>query len=112
MKAFVIILLSLLSTLASAELSLKKVDHKKVCMIQNTLFDAPQMEVKVGKSTYFACCKMCREKLTNDPKSRVAIDPLSGKEVDKSKAVIGALKDGSILYFENEKNLLKYSKTN
>jgi YHS domain-containing protein len=51
---------------------------------------------------------MCADKLKNDPKTRVATDPVSGKQVDKSKAVIGATSDGKVYYFENAKNLKKF----
>ena len=41
---------------------------------------------------------------------REAVDPISGKQVDKAKAVIGAKPDGKVLYFENEKTFSAYQK--
>ncbi|HEY7697741.1 MAG TPA: hypothetical protein VIE88_04955, partial [Vicinamibacteria bacterium] len=54
-------------------------------------------------------CQMCKERLTNDRSVRVAIDPVSGKEVDKATAVIGADSQDRVFYFENEKNLEKFN---
>ena len=47
---------------------------------------------------------MCVGTLTNDRKARHANDPVTGKEVDKAKAIIGAMTNGSVFYFENEQN--------
>ena len=52
---------------------------------------------------------MCKERLAKDAAIRTAIDPVSGKNVDKAKAVIGKRADGSVLYFESEKNLREYA---
>jgi YHS domain-containing protein len=48
---------------------------------------------------------MCKERLAKDETSRMAVDPVSMKEVDKATAVIGADAEGNVQYFENEKNL-------
>ena len=50
---------------------------------------------------------MCKTALAKDAAKRVAVDPVSGKEVDKAKAVIGAQEDGRVFYFESEENLKK-----
>jgi YHS domain-containing protein len=88
---------------------LKQVEAKYVCMINNQVFQKEQIPIKVGKQTYYGCCDMCKERLGKDPKSRVAVDPVSKKEVDKSKAVIGADAEGTVYYFENAENLNRYS---
>jgi len=88
--------------------SLKRVETKKVCMINNQVFEKDQIPVEVEGRTYYGCCEMCKERLANDKASRTAVDPVSGKEVDKAKAVIAALPDGSVLYFESEETLGKY----
>ena len=88
--------------------ALKKVETKKVCMINNTVFEKDQIPVQVEGRTYYGCCEMCKERLAKDPASRQAVDPVTGKTVDKAKAVIGALPDGSVLYFENEETFEKY----
>ena len=48
---------------------------------------------------------MCKERLEKDANLRNAIDPVSGNEVDKAKAVIGANAEGKVHYFESEENL-------
>ena len=51
---------------------------------------------------------MCEETLRNKPESRIAIDPVSGNEVDKATAIIGSDAEGKAYYFENENNFNKY----
>ena len=89
--------------------SLKQVDSKYVCMVNNSLFPKEQIPVVVEGKTYYGCCEMCKGRLENDPRSRVAIDPVSGNKVDKAVSVIGASAKGNIYYFENMKNLQKFS---
>src|SRR5689334_24437539 len=89
---------------------LKRVPAKHVCMVNNTLFDKDQIPVAVDGKTYFGCCEMCKGRLAQDASMREAVDPVSGKTVDKAKAVIGAKPDGKVLYFENEKTLAAYQK--
>jgi YHS domain-containing protein len=88
--------------------ALQVVETKYVCMINNQRFNKVQIPVEVEGRTYYGCCEMCKGRLSGDPKSRVAIDPVSGKEVDKAKAVIGANADGEVFYFENAENLKRY----
>lgn len=88
--------------------NLKRVETKKVCMINNQIFEKDQIPVEVQGRTYYGCCEMCKERLAKDAAARTAVDPVSGKEVDKAKAVIAAKPDGSVLYFESEENMEKY----
>jgi YHS domain-containing protein len=92
----------------SAVAALQRVETQKVCMINNQVFEKDQIPVEVEGRTYYGCCEMCKERLTNDPAARTAVDPVSGKTVDKSEAVIAALPDGRVLYFESEATLAKY----
>jgi len=85
------------------------VEPKNVCMINNRSMANEQIPVEIDGKTYYGCCAMCKERLEKDETSRYAIDPVSGKKVDKSKAVIGALPGAAVLYFENETNLKKYN---
>jgi YHS domain-containing protein len=87
---------------------LQRVETRKVCMINNQVFEKDQIPVEVEGRTYYGCCEMCKERLTNDPASRAAVDPVSGKTVDKSEAVTAALPDGRVLYFESEETMAKY----
>lgn len=84
-------------------------DLKKVCMVTNRVFEKDQIPVPVEGRTYYGCCEGCKQTLANDPAARTAVDPLSGKTVDKATAVVGARPDGSVLYFENEANLQEYA---
>jgi YHS domain-containing protein len=90
------------------EHGLVQVEAKYVCMVNNQRFDKEQIAVKVKERTYYGCCEMCKEKRRSNAKSRVAIDPVSGKEVDKATAVIGASPDGKVFYFENLDNLKQF----
>lgn len=105
-KLFTVVLLaglSLAQSMAHAG-QLKKVsDPSYVCMVNNTIMNKPQIPVKVGDTTYYGCCEMCSGTLKKDRKARFATDPVSGKEVDKATAVIGAKANGEVLYFESEK---------
>jgi YHS domain-containing protein len=87
---------------------LKKVDSKFVCFITKKHFSSPQTAVNVDGKTYYSCCQMCTDKLKSDPASRMATDPVSGKQVDMAKAVVGIDKDGNAFFFENAANLKAY----
>lgn len=93
---------------ASADTELKQVESKYVCMITNKLFADEQIEVDVDGKKYYGCCEMCKGNLKANLSSRISIDPVSGKEVDKATAVIGAANNGSVYYFENQDNLKSY----
>lgn len=85
-------------------------DISHVCMVNNMDMGKPQIPVKVGDQTYYGCCKMCEGTLKKDRKARFAIDPVSGREVDKAKAVIGAKPNGEVLYFVSEKTFTTFIK--
>ncbi len=91
------------------EMSFKKVANEMVCMVNDKAFTSPQIPVEVEGQTYYGCCSMCEARLQKDAAIRKAVDPLSGIEVDKATAVIGAGSDGVVKYFENEDNLNKYA---
>lgn len=82
---------------------LRKVqDSSYVCMVNNTIMAKPQIPVKVGDKTYYGCCEMCAKTLKEQSISRFATDSVTGKKVDKAKAVVGAKPNGEVLYFESE----------
>jgi YHS domain-containing protein len=85
------------------------VETKYVCMINNQRFAKEQIPVVVAGKTYYGCCEMCKAALKNKPSNRVAVDPVSGKQVDKAKAVIGADSSDRVVYFESMENLKKYN---
>jgi YHS domain-containing protein len=80
---------------------LERVPPDRVCMVNDTSHAQPQIPVVVDGKTYFGCCEMCKGRLASDPQSRTAVDPTSGKTVDKATAVIGATPQGKVMYFES-----------
>lgn len=88
---------------------LKPVEAKMVCMVNNKAFDKAQMAIEVDGKTYYGCCPMCKGMLEKDAAQRSAIDPTTGKAVDKASAIIGADADGNTYYFESQDNLKKFS---
>ena len=86
---------------------LKKVEPKTVCMVNEMAMGKDQIPVEVDGKTYYGCCEMCKTALAKDASKRTAVDPISGKEVDKARAIIGAQEDGRVFYFESEENLAK-----
>jgi len=85
------------------------VEAKRVCMINNKAFDKDQIPVSIDGRTYYGCCDMCKKKLEEGATSRTAVDPVSGETVDKARAIIGATKDGGVLYFQSEENFRKFN---
>jgi YHS domain-containing protein len=89
---------------------IRRVEAKKVCMVNNQLFEKDMIPIAVEGKTYYGCCEMCKERLAKDAAARMAVDPVTGNKVDKATAVIAALPDGSILYFESETTFEQYGK--
>jgi YHS domain-containing protein len=94
---------------AEGESALARVEPSYVCMMNDKRFAEPQIPVEVEGRTYYGCCAMCKERLTQDPTARTATDPVSRKQVDKASAVIGAAPNGRVFYFENETNLAAFA---
>jgi YHS domain-containing protein len=86
-----------------------QVETKKVCMVNDALFQKDQIPVEVEGKTYYGCCQMCKARLAEDAAVRSAVDPVTGKDVDKATAVPGALADGTVLYFESAETLAQYN---
>lgn len=119
MKTFLLALMMTLTTFAPAmaadtghahdEAWLKPAEAQYVCMMNNKMFDKPQIVIEVEGKTYYGCCPMCADKLKNDASLRTATDPVSGKSVDKASAVIGADTHGMTYYFESKENFDKFA---
>ena len=95
---------------AGEKTELKRVETKKVCMVNNQVFEKDQIPVAVDGKTYYGCCEMCKERLAKDAAARTGTDPVTGKPVDKATAVIAAMPDGKVLYFESQETYEKYTK--
>ncbi len=104
-----VLLAATLSFAGETKGPLRKVESSKVCMINEQYMNKEQIPVEIEGKTYYGCCEMCKKALAGDPSTRRAVDPVSGKSVDKSDAVIGADQKGKVYYFESEKNLKKYN---
>jgi len=117
MKTRVVVVLALVLALcttafaadAKAPTKLKKVESQNVCMITEHHMGKAQVPVTVDGKTYYGCCEMCKKQLAEDASKRKAKDALTGEEIDKATAVIGADDDGKVYYFASEKNLDAYN---
>ncbi|HYC61009.1 MAG TPA: hypothetical protein VEK79_15710 [Thermoanaerobaculia bacterium] len=89
---------------------LTRVETRTVCMINEHAMGKDQIAIEIDGRTYYGCCEMCKKALAADETKRSAVDPVTGKKVDKATAVIAAQEDGRVFYFENEASLAKYNK--
>lgn len=87
-------------------------DHKLICMVNNTYMGIDQIPVMVENKTYYGCCENCVAAINTDKTVRMAIDPLSKVDVDKATAIItmNPEKKGGVLYFESEQNAKEFLK--
>jgi YHS domain-containing protein len=78
-------------------------DPGNICMLSNRYLGEKQhVPVEVEGKTYFGCCAGCAGKLGNTPAARVAVDPVTGRELDKASAVLARDEHGKVSYFESE----------
>lgn len=77
-------------------------------MVNDKYFGTSQIPVKVEGRTYYGCCANCEKRLSDDEAIRSAVDPVSGRAVDKAVAVIAKDASGTAFYFENEGNLAAF----
>lgn len=106
----IILSILLLSGPAFSAENLTVVENEKVCMVTDMYFAKKQIPVSHDGKTYYGCCANCKKTLSEDSAARKAVDPISGKPVDKATAVIAAKDDNSVIYFENKKTLEQYKK--
>jgi YHS domain-containing protein len=75
-----------------------------VCMMQDMVLTKPGIPIQYQGKTYYGCCNMCKEKIQKEPQRYTkAIDPVSGKGVDKAEAFIYGV-EGDAYYFGSEAN--------
>lgn len=108
LPALTLLALALPATASEDKEAMEVVDAAYVCMVNDAVYEKKQVHVQVDGKDYYGCCEMCKERLANDAALRMAIDPVSGNEVDKATAVIGADSYKRVFYFENEKNFEKF----
>lgn len=96
-------------TSVASSAALRPIERRFVCMVNDAVFEREQIPVEVDGKTYYGCCPMCKERLATDAEARTAIDPVSGDSVDKAMAVIAARPDGTVLYFESESTLARFT---
>lgn len=82
---------------------------KHVCVVNNQWTTRVLKPTAIEGKTYYTCCQMCKKSLSQESQHRTAIDPVTGKKIDKSLAVLGAHAEGRVVYFENEQNLEKFN---
>ncbi len=81
-----------------------------VCMVKRTTHVHTKFTIDHEGKKYSFCCTPCLDRFKAEPdKLRMAIDPVSGKPVDKADALIYAYK-GRAVFLESKKSLKKYSK--
>ena len=77
-------------------------------MVNDQYMGKPQIPIAVDGRTYYGCCPMCKDRLANQPQSRIGRDPVTGKDVDKAVALMVKDASGKFLYFEHEDSLRRY----
>jgi YHS domain-containing protein len=80
-----------------------------VCMMQDMVLGKPGIPIQFEGKTYYGCCEMCKERIKNEPQKYTrAVDPVSGKSVDKASSFIYGL-EGSAYYFGSDANRKTFS---
>lgn len=88
--------------------TLQSVKHSDVCMVQNRHGIMKMIPVEINGKMYYGCCAGCVGKLKFNPAVRLALDPVTGKQVDKSAAFIVGNRDGTVIYFESRETAEKF----
>lgn len=80
-----------------------------VCMMQDMVLTKPGLAIQHDGKTYYGCCAMCKDRIGAEPEKYTrAVDPVSGKTVDKATAFIYGF-EGTAFYFENEANRKRFA---
>lgn len=89
--------------------AVKAVRSDRVCMVTDKVMPKKQLPVRVAAKTYYGCCAGCVATLTENRAARFAKDPLTGRPVDKAKAVILEGAEGAALYFESKDSAARFA---
>lgn len=87
---------------------LTRIASSHTCMGSNQAQEKAQNYAIIDGRPYYGCTDMCIANLRQNPGFRYGLDPVSGKKVDKARAIVGTRKNGQLLYFEKEENFLSY----
>ncbi|GAB4242917.1 MAG: hypothetical protein Kow0027_01730 [Saprospiraceae bacterium] len=98
--------------LASSNQKFEIVPNEMVCMVNNRFMGIKQIPIEVEGITYYGCCPECVKKIQENLGGvRYAKDPVSGKKVDKARAVIiKNNENGMVQYFESEASANRFLK--
>jgi YHS domain-containing protein len=111
LKNFIICVTLVFGVAASLVLAASgNVDKREyVCMMQDMVLGKPGIPIQFEGKTYYGCCEMCKERIKNEPQKYTrAVDPVSGKPVDKASSFIYDL-EGSAYYFGSDANRKAFS---
>ncbi len=86
------------------------VPASRVCMTQDDVYPRDLIPVEVDGETYYGCCPGCAAAIQANPDRFIwAVDPVSGRRIKKSRAVIYSYR-GKAYYFESQKTLETFRK--
>jgi YHS domain-containing protein len=85
-------------------------ERDAMCMLSDRyLGERADVPVSVEGKTYHGCCANCATRLSQVAELRRAVDPVSGRAVDKGSAIIARDPQNKLLYFESEETLAAFS---
>ncbi len=86
------------------------VPASRVCMTQDDVYPRDLIPVEVNGETYYGCCPGCAAAIQANPDRFVwAVDPVSGRKVNKARALIYSYR-GKAYYFESRETLETFRK--
>ncbi len=96
------------SELESPALWLRKVDNKAINMVTNRLFRGEQRSLRIDGKDYFIPNEDYVYNFRQNLSLRYAVDPFTGKRVDKSGALAYADYRDRVFYFESEQSYMDF----
>ncbi len=84
-------------------------DRRHICMRADQALKKPNIAVEIDGKTYYGL-PHCTAMMMSSPSFLFAVDPYSGKPVDKAVAIAGATENGAhVFYFESLENLRRFN---